>query len=160
MVVVMYVYDATGSTAISAGVTLISLIARMLSSTFLPLFVERHRLRSLLLFSQFIQLMMLGVLYPLLQSQNSVNLILILIIIAMISIFNGWFSPIKSTVVRSIVEEDKRIQANSLLSTVDQMFLFSGWTFGGMLIAFLGHQSTLVITIILITISFISLFLI
>lgn len=84
----------------------------------------------------------------------------IFLVLALISFFNGFFSPIKMSMVKAVVPKKQRVKANSLLSSVDQTFLFAGWTFGGILLAFLGKQSTLIITIILLVISILSLFLI
>jgi hypothetical protein len=61
-----------------------------------------------------------------------------------ISFFNGFFSPIKSSIIRVIVSESDRVKANSFISSVDQTFLFVGWTFGGLLLTILGKKATLV----------------
>lgn len=158
MSVVLYLYNATGSTALSAGVTLISVISRMASSVILPTFSDRFHLRSLLLVSQAIQLFFLSLLFVLfLQEVSTLIIIFTYCLIAIISFFNGWFSPLKSTLIRSIVPQDQRVKANSMISTIDQTFLFAGWTFGGMLLAFFGKEITLAITLTLVIISALSL---
>ncbi|HUC93481.1 MAG TPA: hypothetical protein VMS09_15910 [Paenibacillus sp.] len=48
MVVIMFVYNSTGSTTLPAAVTLISFVARMISSMILPLFLHRYRLNLLI----------------------------------------------------------------------------------------------------------------
>ncbi|KAB2332075.1 MFS transporter [Cytobacillus depressus] len=159
MVVVLHLYNVTGSTALSATVTLISVLARMMSGIVLPSISDHFRPNHLLIFSQAVQLILLSGLFILfLQKLNTVILITIFIVLAFISFFNGFFSPVKGTIVKVIVPEHARVKANSLLSSVDQTFLFSGWTFGGVLLAFLGKQTTLTITICLITVSIIGLF--
>jgi MFS family permease len=154
MVVVMHLYDETGSTTLAATVSLISVMSRMISTIVLPALSDRFKLPSLLMASQIVQLLFLSFLFLLFsQSFSTLNTIFIFIILSVISFFNGWFSPIKSSLVRAIVSEDKRVKANSFLSTVDQTFLFAGWTLGGLLLSIIGKEKTLVIIFILLLIS-------
>ncbi|MEI5907401.1 MFS transporter [Bacillus spongiae] len=158
MSVVLFLYHATGSTTLSAGVTLISVISRMASSTLLPTFSDRYQLRSLLLFSQVLQwffLLLLCFLFSI--DISKMTIVLTYVVIAIISFFNGWFSPLKSTLVRSIVPEHERVKANSLLSTIDQTFLFGGWTFGGLFLSFFGAAVTVGMSVFLVLLSFLCL---
>ncbi len=158
MAVVLYLYDETDSTAVAAIVTLVSVVSRMISNLFLPAISDRFKLSYLLMVSQFSQLVFLIILYVLfLQELNTVHIIIIFILLGFISFFNGAFSPVKSSIVKSIVSEEYRVKANSLISSIDQTFLFAGWTFGGVLLAFLGKQTTLLITVCLILTSIVSL---
>ncbi|MFD1739177.1 MFS transporter [Bacillus salitolerans] len=148
MVVVLHLYNKSGSTTIAATVTLISIIFRMISHIMLPMISDRFKLPKLLLFSQTVQFILLIVLYVLFtQVDTSVHIGIIFMLLGLISFFNGFFTPIKSTLVRSIVPVDGRVKANSLLSSVDQTFLFAGWTFGGILLAIAGIHTTLFISI-------------
>ncbi|MCP3773645.1 hypothetical protein NLX71_10015 [Paenibacillus sp. MZ04-78.2] len=98
MVVVMHLYTQTGSTALSAAVTLISAISRMVSGVILPSFADRFRLPVLLIFSQTTQLVVLLCLALMLtQDVSASSLIVIMVLLAIISFFNGWFSPVKSS---------------------------------------------------------------
>lgn len=158
MVVVLHLFDKTGSTTLAATVTLVSVVSRMISTIFLPTIADKFKPPKLLKYSQISQLILLIVLFGLfLQEINTINIIIIFILIGFISFFNGFFSPVKSSIVKSIVSKSHRVKANSLISSVDQTFLFAGWTFGGVLLAFLGKQNTLFITICLIIISILSL---
>ncbi|TKC15324.1 MFS transporter [Robertmurraya kyonggiensis] len=158
MVVVLHLYDETGSTTLAALVTLVSIFFRMMSSLTLPILSEKFKPTHILRFSQITQLVFLTILLLLfLQELTSSLIFIIFIVLAVISFFNGIFAPIKSSIVKVVVPEESRVKANSLLSSVDQTFLFAGWTFGGVLIAFLGKQQTLYITCGLILISIISL---
>jgi MFS family permease len=157
MVVVMNLYNETGSTTLSATVTLISVISRMVSGMVLPIISDRFKLPYLLMFSQMAQLFFLSGLFILfLQELSTEILILIFVLLSLISFFNGFFSPVKSSIVRAIVPEHKRVKANSLISSVDQTFLFAGWTFGGLLLSLLGKEITLVITFSLTLLSILS----
>ncbi|MBU8771787.1 MFS transporter [Cytobacillus oceanisediminis] len=161
MAVVLHLYNETGSTALSAAVTLISVISRMISNILLPSISDRFQPVNLLKFSQISQIVLIaGLMILFLQQMKDFMLMAIFLVLVLISFFNGFFSPIKMSMVKAVVPKKQRVKANSLLSSVDQTFLFAGWTFGGILLAFLGKQSTLIITIILLVISILSLFLI
>jgi MFS family permease len=154
MVVVMYLYNETGSTTLSTTATLISIASRMVSGMVLPTISDRFKLPTLLMLSQLIQLVFLSGLIILIHQRLSVIiLMLIFVFMSFISFFNGFFSPVKSSIVRLIVSESDRVRANSLISSVDQTFLFAGWTFGGVLLSALGKEITLSIAFSLILLS-------
>ncbi|AKO92076.1 MFS transporter [Priestia filamentosa] len=158
MTVILFLHHLTDSTFLTSLVTLVSILARMLGSTMLPLFSTKLHFQPLLLLPQIMQFTFLLILLFLLTEKDSPALIFLTFsIIGVVSFFNGWFSPLKTTMIRVIVPSESRIKANSLLSTVDQTFQFIGWSFGGFLLAFLGKESTLVFTLSLILISMISL---
>lgn len=157
MSVTLFLFNMTESIAITSLITFVSIIARMFGSATLPLFSNKMEFRSLLILSQVIQLLFLtSLLFLFSQTYSSITLFFSFAIIAIVSFFNGWFSPLKSTLIKSIVSADQRVQANSLLSTVDQTFQFVGWAFGGLLLAFLGKELVLGITLFLVLISLIS----
>lgn len=159
MVVVLHLYNETGSTALSAAVTVVSVIARMVSGIILPAVSDRFQLTYLLKFAQMSQLLLLACLVIVFQQElTAAILVIIFMILAIISFLNGFFSPIKSSLVKTIVDKSMRVKANSLISSVDQTFLFAGWTFGGMLLAFLGKETTFIFTFGMLIISIISLF--
>ncbi|RTR36188.1 MFS transporter [Robertmurraya yapensis] len=158
MVVVLHLYDETQSTTLAALVTLVSLFSRMMSSLTLPLLSDKFKPTHILMTSQMTQFVFLFVLVALFfQEMNTLTILFFFIVLAVISIFNGIFAPIKSSLVKAVVPEESRVKANSLLASVDQTFLFAGWTFGGVLIAFLGKEPTLYITCSLILLSIFSL---
>ncbi|MBA2876184.1 MFS family permease [Anoxybacillus caldiproteolyticus] len=154
MAVVMYLYNETGSTTLSTTATLISIASRMVSGMFLPAISDRFKLSTLLMLSQLTQLVFLSGLIILIHQRLSVFiLVLLFVFMSFISFFNGFFSPIKSSIVRAIVSERDRVRANSFISSVDQTFLFAGWTFGGLLLSILGKAATLGIAFFLILLS-------
>jgi MFS family permease len=154
MVVVMYLYNETGSTTLSTTATLISIASRMVSGMVLPTISDRFKLPTLLMLSQLTQLFFFSGLIILIHQQLSVFiLMLVFVVMSFISFFNGFFSPIKSSIVRAIVSESDRVRANSLISSIDQTFLFAGWTFGGLLLSILGKEITLGIAFSLILLS-------
>jgi len=158
MVVVMYLYNKTGSTTLSTTVTLISIASRMVSGMVLPTISDRFKLPTLLMLSQFAQLVFLIGLIALINQRLSVwMLFLIFILISFISFFNGFFSPAKSSLIPVIVHESYRVKANSLMSSIDQTFLFAGWTLRGLSLSLLGEGITLGIVFSLLVLSIASL---
>ncbi|WP_342670178.1 MFS transporter [Bacillus marinisedimentorum] len=160
MAVVLHLFNETGSTALSAAVTLVSVISRMVSHVVLPSISDRYKLRDILKLSQLLQVVLLiGMFFLLLQKLTGVMTTAVFILLSLISFFNGFFVPIKSSLVKVVIPAKLRVKANSLISTVDQTFLFAGWTFGGVILAFLGIPLTLIITIFFLAISVFSLLL-
>ncbi|MFT4416330.1 MFS transporter [Fredinandcohnia humi] len=159
MAIIMYFYNETGLATISTTITLISVISRMISSFVLPIISDKFHSLTLIRFSQLIQLVFLSTLLFLLYlNPFSIKImILTLVLMSIISFFNGWFSPIKSSLVGLLVLKDNRVKANSLLTTVDQMFMFAGWTLGGLLLTILGKEFILFISIMLLILSLASL---
>jgi len=158
MAVVMFLYNQTGSTTLATTVTLLNIASRMISGIVLPTMSDRFSLTTLLKISQVIQLIFLLLLiFFLSQSFSLMMLILLMFVMAIIAFFNGYFSPIKSSLIKVIIPESDRVKANSLISSVDQTFLFAGWTLGGLMLALVGKEVTLGIAMFLIIVSIISL---
>jgi hypothetical protein len=58
-----------------------------------------------------------------------------------------------------IVTKEKLVNAKSILSTTNQSLQLLGWSLGGVLIVYLGHEKVIFITIMLLVVSIISIFL-
>ncbi|MFS1512288.1 MFS transporter [Chengkuizengella sp. SCS-71B] len=161
MTVVMYLYNETGSTALSAAVTLTSVTTHMFSSIYLPAISDKYKSTTILKVSQITQIFILVGLYSLFSQKLSISIyFLFFVLLACMSFLNGFFSPLKSSIVRSIVQESARVKANSFIATIDQTFLFAGWTLGGLMLSLLGKESTLLFTFFLTSLSMISLFMV
>ncbi|MDP5273744.1 MFS transporter [Chengkuizengella axinellae] len=158
MTIVLHLKNETGSTALATIVTLISMVSHMLSSIYLPMISDKYKSTSILKFSQCMQLLILLGLYTLMNQKLSFTIFLLLFfLLAGMSFFNGFFSPLKSSIVRSVVVETERVKANSFISTIDQTFLFAGWTFGALMLALFGKEFTLFFTFFLTLLSMFSL---
>ncbi|WP_027409410.1 MFS transporter [Anoxybacteroides tepidamans] len=159
MVIVMHLYNETGSTTLSAAATTISMIARIASSTLLPTISDRFKPTKLLMLAQWAQLGFLAILiFFVFQNISALLLILTFVVMALISFFNGFFSPMKGVIVRAVVPENERIRANSLISSIDQTFLFASWTFCGLLLSVIGKEATLMLASSLLLLSIGSLY--
>ncbi|MCZ4247325.1 MFS transporter [Bacillus amyloliquefaciens] len=149
MAVILFLFTKTGSTAMASLMTFVSIVFRVLGSAVLPLVTGRFSLRSLLIGSQLIQVILLVCLFYVIQTGSSAFFFLLFCLIGGISFCNGWFAPVKSALIGEIIPPDQRVKANGLLSAADQTVQFAGWSLGGVIIAFLGESYTIIITVML-----------
>ncbi|MEC3839340.1 MFS transporter [Bacillus amyloliquefaciens] len=149
MAVILFLFTKTGSTAMASLMTFVSIVFRVLGSAVLPLVTGRFTLRSLLIGSQLIQVILLVCLFYVIQTGSSAFFFLLFCLIGGISFCNGWFAPVKSALIGEIIPLDQRVKANGLLSAADQTVQFAGWSLGGVIIAFLGESYTIIITVML-----------
>lgn len=149
MAVILFLFTKTGSTAMASLMTFVSIVFRVLGSAVLPLVTGRFTLRSLLIGSQLIQVILLVCLFYVIQTGSSAFFFLLFCLIGGISFCNGWFAPVKSALIGEIIPPDQRVKANGLLSAADQTVQFAGWSLGGVIIAFLGESYTIIITVML-----------
>ncbi|MGG1815057.1 MFS transporter, partial [Cytobacillus firmus] len=90
MVVVLHLFDKTGSTTLAATVTLVSVVSRMISTIVLPTISDKFKPPKLLMYSQMSQLILLIVLFGFfLQEINTINIIIIFILLGFISFFTS-----------------------------------------------------------------------
>jgi len=158
MALTSYINQNTGSTALASLITMTSLIARLLSGLSVPLLADTYKSIHIMRAVQVIQIGMLAGLYMLLTQEFTVTVLaMCFVIVGIISFFNGFFFIFKTSVVRSLVSDSQRMQANSLLSTIDQTFLFAGWSLGGFVLSLTGFTYSLFITEGLLLFSFVCL---
>ena len=160
MTIITFLYQETNSATFASAVTIISMLSQLMSGSTVPLMMEKHSLKRILLLSQASQLIIYAcIIITLYFIPSPINYILLLLLLALISFFNGWTTPSRSALIPEIVSKDKLVNANSILSTTDQTLLLLGWSAGGALIVYFGHFNVILITIALLLISIISLFL-
>ncbi|MFO1445338.1 MFS transporter [Bacillus sp. Bva_UNVM-123] len=159
MTIITFLYQETNSATFASAVTIISMLSQLMSGSTVPLMMEKHSLKRILLLSQASQLIIYAcIIITLYFIPSPINYILLLLLLALISFFNGWTTPSRSALIPEIVSKDKLVNANSILSTTDQTLLLLGWSAGGALIVYFGHFNVILITIALLLISIISLF--
>lgn len=158
MALTSYINQNTGSTALASMITMTSLLARLLSGLSVPLLADTYKSIHIMRAVQVMQIGMLAGLYMLLTQKFTVTVLaMCFVIVGIISFFNGFFTIFKTSVVRSLVSDSQRMQANSLLSTIDQTFLFAGWSLGGFVLSLTGFTYSLCITAGLLLFSFVCL---
>ena len=144
------IYNATGSIASTALVPFFSSLAQLTSGILAPAIIDRMRLRSIILVFQTLKATLLLVLYFLSRTTlDSSNIAIVFIFVILISFLNGWIGPARSAIIPLIVKRDDLVKGNGLMSTTNQIVYLSGYSLGGLLVAFLGSQNVLVITFFL-----------
>ncbi|MED5053823.1 MFS transporter [Anoxybacillus rupiensis] len=134
MTVTMMIYHITSSGTLAGLVTMIHVIAKFLSSFFMPIITDRYPLKFILRISLFGQSYLLFILILLFYFKDInhflINLIIYLIIF-FIGFLDGWTNPARNSLTPKIVQKEKLAKANSLISTTDQSLALLGWSLGG-----------------------------
>jgi MFS family permease len=160
MTIITFIYQATNSATLASAVTIVSMVSQLISGSTVPLVMQKYSLKRIILLSQIVQLIIyMFIVVSLLTIPSPVKYILLFIFLGFISFFNGWSNPSKSALIPEIVSKEKLVNANSILSTTNQSLQLFGWSLGGVLIVYLGHEKVILITIVLLLVSILSVFL-
>ena len=154
MALTYFVYGATNSVFYSSLVTFISVGAKVLSGLWIGSITEKIKRKSLLICSISIQLISMVLLYFL--TNIEVFIVVIYLIVYILSFANGTFAPIKSKILKETLEEQDMSKGLSILNSIDQILLFSGWVLGAWIISLIGNNNLLLISVILLLIAFMS----
>lgn len=158
LAVVTFIYETFQSATLAALVPVLRLAAMFVSSTTAPIIFQRFPLLKVLIFSQFMQTLLLAGFTGLFFLVDSVSLLLTGLFIIITSFFDGWTNPARGALIPRLVPEEKRVNANSLIAISDQMSLLIGWGVGGWLVEMFGSFPVLLGTAGLFLISTVSLF--
>lgn len=151
MALTVLVLDQTNSLVSAALMPLMRSFAQMVSGFIAPLLIHRYKLSSLLLISQSGQFLIfvLMSLYIQLNGANA-SLMIVFSLVFFMSFLDGWTTPSRNALVpRLITQEEGLLKANSLISVSDQVVQFAGWGLSGVVIAFIGPSSTLLLTAVI-----------
>lgn len=160
MTIITYIYQVTNSATLASAVTIVSMLSQLISGSTVPLIMQNYSLKRIILLSQIAQLIFyILIIVSLLTIPSPVKYILLFIFLGFISFFNGWSNPSKNALIPDIVSKEKLVDANSILSTTNQTLQLFGWSLGGVLIVYLGHEKVILITIMLLLVSIVSIFL-
>lgn len=158
LAIVTFIYETFESATLAALVPVLRLAAMFISSAIAPMIFQRFPLLKVLIFSQFMQTVLLAIFTTFFFLVDTVSLLLTALFIIITSFFDGWTTPARGALIPRLVPEEKRVDANSLIAISDQMSLFIGWGAGGWLVETFGSFPVLLGTAALFLISTISLF--
>ncbi|WP_264752971.1 MFS transporter [Bacillus sp. ZJS3] len=152
MTLTMIMYQITNSVTFAALVTFTHVIAKLLSSFFIPMLTDRyplnHILRSSLIGQSLLLLIIIYIFYFNPLSNLFLNVIVFLIIFC-IGFLDGLTNPSRNSLTPKVVEKDKLSKANSLISTTDQSFALLGWSMGGVAFSYFGSVKVLSVSLFL-----------
>ncbi|MCE5058289.1 hypothetical protein MXL69_10400 [Mammaliicoccus sciuri] len=83
-------------------------------------------------------------------------MIIVYIIIMFLSFSNGIFTPLKSRILKENLDSNEMAKGLSLITSLDQILLFSGWILGAWIISLIGNNNLLLLSLILLSLAFIA----
>ncbi|GAX91555.1 MFS transporter [Effusibacillus lacus] len=146
--IVTIIYKATGSATHAAAVPFIRSVANLISGLTAPVVLESSRLHSVMVAAQAGQI---AVLVPLIFLSDRIDSSLwvygLLGFVFMLAFLEGWIVPARNAFIPRLVEQNKLVNANSVLSVTDQTVQMIAWGIGGIVVAEIGGESTLWLTL-------------
>lgn len=154
MALTYYVYNLTNSVFYSSLITFISVGSKILSGLSISIITERIKVKSLLIFNTIFQI--LSIILLLIFIKNSANLIIIYALIMFLSFVNGIFTSLKSRILKENLDKENMAKGLSIITSLDQILLFSGWILGAWIISMIGNNNLLVLSLVLLSLAFIA----
>lgn len=149
IVITTLVYHATESAILASLITLVRAFSIFLSSFIVPLLIDRLKLRTIIISAQIGQLFFLVFMRFLLNmEQSSFTILFLFLLIFAISSFDGLAIPSRNALLPQLVDKEKLVRGNGLMSTSDQSLALLSWTFGGLLVVTIGERNVLWITLL------------
>ncbi|MFD0771985.1 MFS transporter [Bacillus sp. CGMCC 1.60114] len=157
MVITTYIYQKTESILFASLFPFFKAVTRLIAGLSAPLILQNTSISKALVNLQItkailITLLLLG--FTFLTSHIYILFTYILIL----SFVEGWGSPLLNSIVPQIVVKEELVKANSLLSISNQAVQIGGYTLTGFIVVKIGHNSTLLITTVLLWFSIICLY--
>lgn len=157
MTMTLSIYKLSNSATLSALVMFVYVIGKFFSSFVFPFISEKYPLQKILKRSMFLQIVILFAVYILLNKATIHSILFLIFLLIWIAGFvDGFSSPSRMALIPTTVTEYKLGRANSLISTTDQVFSLVGWSVGAVLLNRYGQLLILLVSIILLCISFIT----
>lgn len=138
-------YSFTESPFILALVPFINMIGRFVSGLFSPLLMNRYPLKQLLVASQVLKTIALGMLALITFQWFFVPVMLVFVFI--IAFLDGWAAPASHAMLPRLVPQHEFVKANSFFSIVYETINLGGWALGGLLVAFSSGQLIISLTV-------------
>ena len=141
------VYSVTGSTLFVSLVPFTNTLTMFVSGLIAPVLLDRFSLKKVLVYSQLIKTLLLMALavYAMVFIQPA-TIALLFLLVGLISFFDGWASPARSSMIPRLVPRDQLVKANSLVSITDQSIQLGGWALGGIILSLIGSTGMFWIT--------------
>ncbi|CAI6083269.1 hypothetical protein PAECIP112173_03857 [Paenibacillus sp. JJ-100] len=151
MALTVMVLDRTNSLVSAALLPLLRSGAQLLSSLVAPLLIQRFKLSSLLFMSQTGQFLLFICLAVYLHiNGDASSLLLVFSLVFVMSFLDGWTTPARNALIpRLVTHEQGLLKANGLMSVSDQVVQFAGWGLSGVIVAWIGSSSTLLVTAVI-----------
>jgi DHA3 family macrolide efflux protein-like MFS transporter len=147
-------YELSQSALYMTMIPFVVTISRFVCGLFVPILLDRYKLKSLLWVSQLwktVLLFLLGIFVAFLVTKES--LLFIFLFVSLISFLDGVAHPARNAMIPRLVKEGELVRANSILAVIDQTLQFGGWALGGVMAAFLSPSQIIWFTFVLFIVS-------
>lgn len=142
-------YLSTESPFILALVPFFNMFGRFISGLLSPLLLNRHSLKTLLIYSQASKTLLLIFLAIILALDRTANVFVLISFVFVIAFLDGWAAPASQAMLPRLVMKNELVKANSFFSTVSETVNLGGWAIGGLVVALLSGQNVILITVVL-----------
>ncbi|WP_137790439.1 MFS transporter [Bacillus sp. E(2018)] len=142
------VYKETGSVLHMALIPFAKTMSLLVSGFLAPLFIEKYKRRSLLVYSLILKTALLFCLclLSLYGIHTATTFIVLYILVVIISLLEGFGNPARRSMVPDLVESTELVKANSFISIANQTSMLLSWPLGSVLLVMWGEQNMLWIT--------------
>jgi MFS family permease len=135
--VMVVIFDQTGSTLQAAGVLVATSLPHVLMGPVAGALVDRYPRKAVLIVVELARALLVGVsLY--LATGAAINVWLIYIVVAGLSITDAFYKPALLAMIPSVVEKSAIVHANSLINSTNYAVMGIGYGLGGILILRVG----------------------
>ncbi|WP_377888901.1 MFS transporter [Alkalihalobacillus sp. R86527] len=153
-------YATSQSAFYLAMLPFINTLGRFISGYLSPILFNRYPLKTLLSSSQTSKTVVLLVLAFIITTFSQTGIVVILISVFIIAFLDGWAAPASRAMLPRLVEKREIVKANSFFSVINQVNQLGGWALGGIMVAWIGGQTVIWVTVILFIVSSAMLYLI
>lgn len=148
------IYSSSQSVLLLSMLPFTITICQFICGLFSPVVIDQFQLKSLLLMSQGLKIILFILLIWIL-SGELIHFSIVFSIVALISIADGIQQPVTFALIPSIVSDDHLLRANSLFSISFQTTDLLTWSVGAVFVAMFGYQLAITMTFIVYVSSFI-----
>ncbi len=149
-------YQFNESTFTLALLPVLNMSGRMMSSSVAPFFLNRWRLKRILLVSQFLKTILLACL--LFSVMTTTNLVVVCAMIFILALLDGVALPSSEAMLPRLVTKARLIRANSFLSMLNESTRLGGWALGGLIVAMTNGSWIIMLTLALYVLSTLAIF--
>ncbi|AIQ68142.1 MFS transporter [Paenibacillus graminis] len=144
--ITVLVFNSSNSLMQTTLIPLFRLSAQVVSGLVAPIILSRFRLTRILLFSQLGQFVIFTLLLLYLWTvPGQSSFLFIFVLVFGMSFLDGWTNPARNALVPRLASGEGLMRANGLMAVSDQVVRCAGWALSGIIVAWLGTLSTLVI---------------
>lgn len=146
-------YSLTGSALYLALLPFLNTFGHFLSGMISPILLNKYRLKSLLVSSQFLKTVLLFGLSILISFQANLTIWVIFLFIFMIAFLDGWAMPATNAMLPRLIGKHEIVKANSFVSVISESVNIGGWAVGGVFVAIVTGENVIWFTCMLFIVS-------